>query len=490
LNFDYEIKNNSQEKVILNNKYSFINEETLNKIVSNDFNINVNSICDYLINNKKLIIKYKGNCIIIGEIEWDRKSNLFNPELILEYYSESKMKEQFGIFRIFSNDIKKDLNLKGDENENIKEKRTDKTLGNAYFIHQSSLNNNQNYINVLLNIYLNYEYINLKINKKFENGQEFEFCYIVSKNYINQLKKIFNYEKINTNKIKEKFDYYIKQKNNFNELLNDKNFLEEIKNELMKNKEVLEFLNDKRKIKRFKEDSELTNINKIYLKDNEQLYYYKDFEIISNNLYQILDKENLSLNNENMIKIGCLFGENKILFNPTSSTKNFFILSKINSNNEFISEMILYYDNSSYLQNHKREIAKNKLENTINNLIFKDDKAEIFLGMKIKIGIAYKIKEENSNKKLSEKIKEEINTIIKIVLFNLDLQNKISDSREGAGSNNYGRYITYEKCCLINKEWMDKYKNYYLYNDIYKLIKNHLNEKLEKDPNTKKYFNE
>ena len=254
-----------------------------------------------------------------------------------------------------TNDIKSLLNLKGEKVENIFEINSNSLLGKAYFLQsaksEQNINenneNNDNHIKILLCIYMDYKYIDYKISKKLTQD-EFKSYYIVNKNYINKLKDIFKYKDFCTLNIKEKLDA-----KSFNELLNNKAHYEEIKKESSQIK-FNEF--EKQKFNEIKNDENLTHIKKEYLKDNNELYYYNNFEIISNDLYQILDKFNISLKNEKIIIIKCLFGENKIIFYPNESNVNHLIISSMNFNYEFICDFIFYYNNSDYLKTSIKEI--------------------------------------------------------------------------------------------------------------------------------------
>ena len=109
---------------------------------------------------------------------------------------------------------------------------------------------------------MNYEYINYRINKKLLNEQ-FEICYIVDINYINELKQVLGYEEFRKLKIKEIFGKYMHE--SIDKLINNNTFFEEIKNELSKTN-FLESLYsvDKTKIKNIK--NQLIDIKKIFLK--------------------------------------------------------------------------------------------------------------------------------------------------------------------------------------------------------------------------------
>ena len=491
LELEYNISQDRHELIFLN-QYSLINEKILENIISEDLNINEISISEYYINNKKLIIKYKENHIIIGEIAWVNNSNLLIPEIVLEYNNNHHLLQQFQKFKSFINDIKQELNLKGNEVEYIKVIGSKEILGKAYFIkkvEQKNNNNNDNYTKILLNIYLNYEYINYKKSKKFKNDQQFEICYIVNKNYINKLKEIFNYDVFCKYKIKEKFDIYKTKVNNFNELLNNNTFFEEIKNELL----IANFFEslciiDKKLVNEIKNDEILTKINTINLKDNNDLYYFKNFEIIYDDLYQILDKEHLTLNSDCMIKTRWLIGDNKIIFYPNFSCVNNLIVANNDINNDFISELILYYDNSLYLETHIKEILKNGYDNAFLYLSFQKAKVNIFKECSNEvIGFAYKITEYNSDLIISKEMEEEIKIIIKIYLFNLDLKRNIDISMKYAGEKDYHKFIYNDKCYLINKEWMSEYKKYYLYDDLYNYLRT---KKIDIHHYNKKSYNE
>ena len=341
------------------------------------------------------------------------------------------------------------------------------------------IRNFDNYINLLLNIYLNDKSINNKMNKKLEKGLRFEIIYIVNKNYIEELKKYFNYEEFQRNKIIEIFFKQIDEIDKFYELMKNNNFRDELKNSLLETKFFVSISIDKKKIKEIKNDEELIDVEKIYL-NNKEYYYYKNFEIITNDFFQILNNENLSLKEENMIKTKALFFENKIFFYPFLLKMDNLILANYDNNHEFKSEFIYGFNNSDLLKQYINELKNNPKENKFENIIFHNNEANIFLqSTKEKIGIIYKIIDKKSLLKLSPIIEEEIYNIIKLYLFNLDLYNYLSLSTEQVSTVNYDKYIHVEKCYLINKEWMIQYRNYYLYAELYNYLENQeIKEKL------------
>ena len=341
--FDYKINNNPEELVVLD-KYSLINIEIFQKIISDDFNVKDIMIYDYIINNKKLILKYRQKNIIIGNISFINFNNKLEPEIFLDYLDENIMNTQFNHFKTFINDLKNYLKLKGDNVENIINNNSNTSLGKAYFIKNSfskPINNNVDiYIKILWNIFYNYEYINHNINKKFESEQQFEICYIINKNYILKVKEVLNYKHFCEYKIKEKIGYYKIKGNNFDELLNNNEIIEEIKKDIFQTKFAFSLsLVDKEIFNQIKNDYELINIKKNYLV-KEGLYYYNNFEIISKNLYEILNEYNMNPKNEYMIETLGLFGENNIIFYPTSLDKNNLIIACIDYKQDFIPEIV------------------------------------------------------------------------------------------------------------------------------------------------------
>ena len=52
------------------------------------------------------------------------------------------------------------------------------------------------------------------------------------------------------------------------------------------------------------------------------------------------------------------------------------------------------------------------------------------------------------------------------------MKKNVSNSMDHAGSDNYEKYISNEKCYLINKEWILEYRKYYLYDELYNYLEN------------------
>ena len=77
--------------------------------------------------------------------------------------------------------------------------------------------------------------------------------------------------------------------------------------------------------------------------------------------------------------------------------------------------------------------------------------------------------------------------MIRIYLYNRDLSNKISLSKEINIKNNENleKNIFTKKCFLINKEYIESYKNHYLYSELENLLDEYIqkNETIKKDSN-------
>ena len=205
-NFEFRISNN-QEDIILEEQYVIANKNFVEKIIPENININEIMSSEYYINDKNMILKHDTNNIIIGF--WSNNNNytLFIPEYIIIYNNDYKMKVQFNYFKEKNIDIKEEMKLKGDKREEIKDNNSKEITAKAYHLNKINPENFNYSIQLLLNIYKNDYEINNKINKKYEPNQQFEPCYIVSKNYVERLKKMFNYKEFyNYMKNKDIFD--------------------------------------------------------------------------------------------------------------------------------------------------------------------------------------------------------------------------------------------------------------------------------------------
>ena len=191
---------------------------------------------------------------------------------------------------------------------------------------------------------------------------------------------------------------------------------------------------------------------------------------------------------ENEGKINFEIKDNKISLSfGTGINIHFKFNSNIISYNNLLIESRNKTKIVSKVQHHKSKSVDMPLKNEINlrkkvsnyiiksNFINKNSKAKI----------------EKSSLDLSQEIKEEIFIIIKIYLFNLDLQKYVDYSMSHAGYANYSKYTHKGKCYIVNKEWMSEFKKYYLYDELYNYLeKEEIKKKLDIHHFNKSCYNE
>ena len=313
--------------------------------------------------------------------------------------------------------------------------------------------------------------------------------FAVNSKYIKKLKELFKYDElkrlinipnIDINIIKKEINNIIKDNEQIFDI--DKNI---IKNELEKNiynhlrKEILNELN---------------------------IFYFIEFEIISENLKECLIDYNLLPKNLELEEIKYKINEDKIIISPILQNKFFTFICIKNDDKEYITEKLYDFNTKKHLD----YFIEGKIEPKI---ILKDKKCEILDDKNNKLGNAYEIiKLENNEIMLNieeidennEGVKEEINreenknedilNMIRIYLYTKDLFNKIELSTKIAeDKSNFKEYIFSDKCFLINKYYMDSYKKQYSYNEL----EDELNEYIKinksiikKDPKGNIYFQE
>ena len=227
----------------------------------------------------------------------------------------------------------------------------------------------------------------------------------------------------------------------------------------------------------------------IKTEDNiKNIKYLDNFELLDINIFNKLNIKEETKNKISKKIIEYYLDTNKLLIkyeNPDN--RDIYIIGYISNNNLFISEYLIepiippelkYY----LIQNKINDIIKGR-----NNYIMNVHNKIIGNIYKINIGIAYKIEEDS----LSSEMIEEIYIIIKIYLFNLDLKKIFDSSMAHAGSENYKNYIKTDKCYLINKEWMDEFKKYYLYDELYNYLeKDEIKKKIKIHHYNGKSYNE
>jgi hypothetical protein len=479
----FEIKytlNNHQNEMVLDCQYLIINQQIFDLMKNINKSPN-NKIVDlyYIISCNKLIIcnDFKKS-ILIGILS---KNNIFIPEIILEYNEDNIMKSHFDFIKNknYEEFKKTKLDLKKDKISHIKEK--DKILGKVYLIDKIKYNNINNlsiYLKLLMNLYNNHEEIRSLIK---ENKIE-KFYYIISKNYIEKIKELFNYNEfckiMDEKQMKDKLNKYKDEKEIFKELKNnfDKSFLESLNNldtEKIKEKLIKEKLFNLN-LKNIKIP---TNEHEKVIKDDnhKNLSYFRDFEIVPEKIRNNLLFIDLLVNDNGMEKIQCLISDNKLIIYPLNINKRNLIINSINNRNEYIPELLLNFNDQSKLNDFIIEINEKGYKTAFSKFNLKSNIFDIIIDEK-KEGKGYNIKELN-NTHLNFLIHKEIKTIINLFLFNYDLKNKIKLSED-----NNKNCIFKDKCYLINKQWMFEYKKQYSYNKISNYLNNRsITDKLKID---------
>ena len=373
-------------------------------------------------------------------------------------------------------------------------------------------------------VYTNFEGIKNGIKQsKYEKSKQF---FIVSKKWIEYLNRFYDYDKV-IFKLKENEDFkeylnqLIKERNNKdnketnsteNTDLNKpdepkKGNLENILKQIFPN-EYLEFLN-----KENLDSSEINleiNLEKLKLnKDNEEISFYKEFFIINknikklfNNIYKIDSEEKY------FIPIDFLIKENTNYIFYSLTEKYLINIGKFNEDLIFETNIIIDVENQKYGKNNLiEEIIINDVQTFVNNLVDNTSMATIDIMNKNneKVGTAYKIEkigqEENNDIKPENntiieemKVKNDIINLIKICLFNIDLYNKIylSESEISNEQNNFEKKVFIGKYFLINREYMDSYKDYYSYSELEKKFYEYIekNDTIQKDSEGNLFSNE
>ena len=490
---EYKLNYDNTEMIFLY-KYIIINKNVFNYIITHDFEAKTIKALQLCINNKKIIIlNEEKKALFIGKI--DSVFNKFIPKIILEYNEKEQLEKQFDdIKKNNFPEVEKYLNFikdikigdLTDENEN------NKIIGKYYIIDKMKYTKLNKYIeNIFTNLDKNYEEIKLMKEKKY---------YLINKRYIKKLKELFKYTE------------YLKIIEDNNKDINNQD--QSINKILNENKSI--FCLDVNKIKK-----ELDNKDYLKLKtenlNESQMFSFLEFEIITEKLKECLMDYDLFPKELEIIEIKCLLIDNSIIFFPNLQGKYLAFNCAIKDNNEYLIEVIYDFKDNTTLEKYNdiqtfKKLSfkteqildeEEKLCGKYYDLLKKDEneikedknaKSEKEITENENINNNEDLKEKdknevtehinkNDNKEINKPIKNkgDILNIIKIHLFNKDLSvkilqsnNKIDDNKE---KNKQNDNIFVDKCILINRENIELYKKYYLYNELEK----HINDtKIEK----------
>ena len=276
-------------------------------------------------------------------------------------------------------------------------------------------------------------------NSKIKPNQELDvFC--IGKDYINKMKYLNNYNVINN---------YIDNNNELQEIIikNNNKSIGEISDLIIKKFDIKTII----KINAGKTKDKIENYDK--QNNSQSVTINKGFDINFINNFYLLNKEMYILLEEGFyFKYIYFIGENKI-FVPKVKQKVILVYN-INDNNEINLELILCFDNSfdSFLRQIKENGFKKFKEL---NIFEKDEISPIFDTNNKKIGVAFKYfpyKNYYGGLKFCFGMRK---------MFILYLNYKKLEKEK---NNSFDQYY------IVNKRWIEKYKNYYDFDTIYKEI--------------------
>ena len=186
-----------------------------------------------------------------------------------------------------------------------------------------------------------------------------------------------------------------------------------------------------------------------------------------------------------------LISDNKLILKYYENDNILIIIDIKIDNNEFIPQLLLNFDDSEKMNTFIEEVKKLGINKIISELNLTENKTKSYSKIgyaKTCVGTAYQLKNLNNNNfPLSSSHIEKIKTLIKIYLFNKDLKAKILSSRRDAklkGNENYRSIELNNKYYLINKEWMNKYKQNYLYTELFSILEDFYKNEKNYDNNT------
>ena len=310
-------------------------------------------------------------------------------------------------------------------------------------------NNINNYLLYSINLYN--EYLNLykKINESISyhsNYNELDDYFLVDKKYINEIESILHFQEIKNiiNKNKEKF-------NN-----NNKDILKELRNNLLE-----DTLNDlgqfnKEKIETKLNDIPLYKLKQSFINNDIILYYYRNCQILNQQIYNFLKKYIDKNINSKIIPIKCVFDKGEAIVFINSEIIN---VGHIIENRELIIDYLIKYYNDKTSNTY----YLNKIFNVIKLEGYKFIEHYLSYGFilfninKIQIEAKiYKLSEENKiNINNYYNISEKLKTLIFLSI------NQLIDFNNTNKNNN-----KIEKVFLLNNILLINYK----YNEIKSLI--------------------
>ena len=377
-------------------------------------------------------------------------------------------------------------------------------------VNENIVLSNQNFkfkkeIEILIRLF--YYQIELKQKKNvssylFDNNNK-ETVYLINKLWIEKFKNFYEYKEL---------ELILEQINISSTLFQDKNYIndfliEEIISKLPKN-----YINKimKKNKNGFGNKPTKYDYNKIN-DSKKEIYYLINNQIISYKIYELLNS--LGYDISNLIKTDLYFIENnKLVLFFELYIKKTTEIGYISNENIFIPEFIICNKEkdisirnlNNFFSNYYSKFKSNQNENPMqfnvnntniycyklnNSMEINDNQENNILDMENFGNIEenndgsvsqqlmkYNNYEINESKKkeieLFDKIKKRIKISLLLYLFEKDIEKKIKNSINSMNGEEYKQFIVEDTGYLINFEWINNFKNMYLYDKIIEYFNN------------------
>ena len=435
-----QILSTSQDKIPIKKiKDRIIRKEEINRI--NNINL-----------SKALIMNFDS----IKQLQEYLKNNLLflvSFDCMKKFEKESN--ESF-LFNISKNNIK--LSILGNE-INIKSVNNIITYKqNNIYLEENTSNQIKIYWKLLLDIFFFNKEIKTRIISKYDNQiNKKNEIYFINKNSMDKFKNFYDYSSLR--KILELQNF---EKMNYNNLkINYDSIVNYIKSF---DKELFEKINRKISSNQYRLDEEYNKIPyKIANLANKQIKYFEDFEILDEEIVSYF--EQLGLIQKKILNKGeYIEGEQKILFFLNESKNNYMQIHYYDFQNEkFVVEYAL--ENLFHLSNdYFREIGIYNLLNCCKNNQIKYSNSHICNCYKIMNnesstveGLTTPFPTHTDSCIIDEYSRNIIYLLLYYLLFKLDIEKKISDSKIIVNTNTQDLQLI--KYYLVNKNIITEFLN-------------------------------
>ena len=438
-----------------------INQEILNNLLKKDnkkdkSELNINDY-EYIINSKKIYIKNnenENNIYYLLEGNFDNNDNFnkllltFKKKIFFNNYNELNLE--------FEKYIKND-SLKENNNKETTIKK-DEVINDS----KSPEEINENNIKILIRYYAFKIELRKEIKKSSNNNENSKiedlFYFLVNREWINELKNYYLYKDLRKFfKRPEIKDIFEKSDDIYNDEKIDEIY-KKIKDESKIYEKIL------KNEKKFEENQDGVEVPKKEITiGKKKISCYYNFDIINENIFNkiIEGKNNIS---KDEYKIKCFINNNTFII-KFRNCNNFLLVGKYHKvKNILNNKAILIFYKYDTLEEHYHilkslEFSEYKEEKIKLEKIY-DEEEEI--GEFAKIDNSLEIIKEQKQKNNRKNV-EKLEFLIKLYTYYDKFDNKL---------NNLSNNKTEENYYLINKSWLNKYKKFYLYQQVVELLLN------------------